>query len=316
MRPITSFSRYCECEYVAEKINAAYDMKSNAYDELGKIKNQDYILFGDDDITVILKGLRTWFEMGKVHGANGPSGKSRKIIFYGGEGLLAIAFRVMRAALFLRGKWKLLRKIKKENESQRLARVAEALGIHPSQMIVLGEGRNTTEVLRSICQTVGDGKCLLVVTQRLAQIMKASIDFQCNQNPEKFGMSPLNVDYYVIHQEVRETMRWYNMQGAGGGRVAFHFWGHLVRRFDEYDGKFLNKPFEPSKELRESSEVLANDFLIKQRRGGLKRLLQYLPIINDIFWHAEEYLIDEMQAIKEAHQSLKEEFYFLNTRRI
>lgn len=301
---------------MAEKINAAYDMKSNAYDELGKIKNQDYILFGDDDITVILKGLRTWFEMAKVHSVNGPSGKPRKIIFYGGEGLLAIAFKVMRTALFLRGKWKLLRKIKKENESQRLARVAEALGIDRSQMIVLGEGRNTTEVLRSICQTVGDGKCLLVVTQRLAQIMKASIDFQCNQNPEKFGMSPLNVDYYVIHQEVRETMRWYNMQGAGGGRVAFHFWGHLVRRFDEYDGKFLNKPFEPSKELRESSEVLANDFLIKQRRGGLKRLLQYMPIINDIFWHAEEYLIDEMQAIKEAHQSLKEEFYFLNTRRI
>lgn len=316
MRPLTYFSRYCEYEFVAEKINATYDMKSTAYDELGKIKNQDFILFGDDDITAVLKGVRCWFQMNKEYGPNGPSGKQRKAVFYGGEGLLAIAFKVMKVALFLRCKWKLLRRVKKENESQRLARVAEALGIHRSEMIILGEGRNTTEVLRSICQTVGGGKCLMVVTQRLAQIMKASIDFQCNQNAEVFQMSPLKVDYYVIHQKVRETMRWYNMQGAGGGRVAFHFWGHLVRRFDEYDGKFLRKPFEPSKVIRMSSEVLANDFLIKQRRGGLKRLLQYLPIINDIFWHAEECLIDEVEAIAEANRELRKEFYFLNTRKI
>lgn len=313
MRPINFFTRYCECEYVAEKINAAYDMSSTAYDEQGRIKNCDYVLFGDDDITVVLKGLRTWYELNMVHGDKGPSGKERKAVFYGGEGLLATAFEVMRAGLTLRGKWKLKRKVKKENESQRLARVAEALGLHPVQMIVLGAGRNTTEVLRSICQTVGNGKCLLVVTQRLAQIMKASIEFQCNQNAEKFAMTPLNIEYYVIHQKVRETVRWYNMQGAGGGRVAFHFWGHLVRRFDEYDGKFLSKPFEPTKELRESSEVLAENFLIKQRKGGLRKVMQYFPIINDIFWHAEEYIADERMAIAESKKELKKEFYFLNT---
>ena len=316
MRPISFFSQYCECEYVAEKINAAYDMQSSAYDDCGKVKNYDYLLFGDDDITVVLRGLRVWYEIMKQFGPKGPSGKERKIVFYGGEGLLATAFKVMRFGLALQGKKKLRRRVQKENESERLARVAEKLGLDPSLMIVLGAGRNTTEVLRSICSAVDDKKCLLVVTQRLAQIMRCSINFQCNRNPEAFGMRPLDIDYYVIHQEVRDTIRWYNMQGAGGGRVAFHFWGHLIRRFDEYDGKFLEKPFEPSKELRESSELLARKFLIKQRRGGLRRLCQYLPIILDIFLHAEDIVKDEVDAIAAAKQELKKEFYFLNTQSI
>ena len=80
--------------------------------------------------------------------------------------------------------------------------------------------------------------------------------------------------------------------------------------------KFLEKPFEPSKELRESSELLARKFLIKQRRGGLRRLCQYLPIILDIFLHAEDIVKDEVDAIAAAKQELKKEFYFLNTQSI
>lgn len=297
--------RYYEYEFIARKLSKAYDMDSTCYDENGVLKNYDYLLMGDDDITVVLKGIHVWFEAKSLYGPCGPSGEERKIVFYGGKGLLALAFRCVKVGLFLQGKWKLMRELHPENESQRLARVAGELGIKPSEMVVLGEGTNTSEVLRSIAQTVGEKQCLLAVTQRLAMIMKSSIDFQCQKNATAFGTHPLKMDYFVIKQDVRDTVRWYNMQRAGGGRVAFHFWGHLLPRFDKYDGKFLQKPFEPSESLRESSRILEKNFLIKQRCGGLRKYCQYLPILWDVLQNGEAFIKDEKKAIEEAKEALK-----------
>jgi len=79
----------------------------------------------------------------------------------------------------------------------------------------------------------------------------------------------------------------------------------LVRRFDVYDGKFLRKPFEADEETKKADAILRQRFLIKQRVTGIRKiraLLQYVPILWDIFWHAEDYLEDERKAIEVAER--------------
>ena len=88
-------------------------------------------------------------------------------------------------------------------------------------------------------------------------------------------------------------------------RVALHLFASLVRRFEVYDGKFLRKPFEPDDALKKADALLRNRFLIKQRVGGIriiKAYLQYIPIMWDIFWNAENYLADEKKAIASAER--------------
>ena len=66
---------------------------------------------------------------------------------------------------------------------------------------------------------------------------------------------------------------------------------------------FLRKPFEPDETTKKADAILRSRFLIKQRVGGFKKiraLLQYIPIVWDIFWHAEDYLLDEQKAIATA----------------
>lgn len=293
---------------IANRLNDRYAVISDCYSQEGGIKNYDFFIFYDDDITSVLKGIRALALMVKTHGLCGPSGKRRKVVFVGGEGLLANAFKVMRIALLLRGKGKEFAALIPENEAQRLQRVALSLWVNPKDCILLDTGKNTTENLRLICDLVKDDTAIIAVTQRLALIFQQSVDFQCNQHPEKFGLSPLKIDLYVIKQTVEQTLRWYNFQIAGKGRVSFHFFAHLVKRFDNYDGKFLNKPFEPRVSLRKDSEVLSKKFLIKQRSNNPLKYFQYIPIIWDIFWNAEKYLDDEAMAIAEARADLKREF--------
>ena len=277
----------------ANIINRAYDV-SSTYDSH---KKYDYMVVYDDDITAVLKSMQTFWRI-KL---NNPQAK---LVTVGGEGLLATAFKVMRLALRLRFGRQKAASLHKESEGQRLKRVAMALGVPEKDIILLDKGKNTTQNLQEISNLpYVDGKpakMLVVSTQRLAMVFKQSAEFQCNLHPDKFGCKPLDYDMYVIHQDVEETLRWYNFQKAGKGRVVLHLYASLVRRFEVYDGKFLIKPFEPFPELKKADAMLRNRFLIKQRVGGLKMLrayCQYIPIVWDIFWHAEDYVYDEAKAI-------------------
>ncbi len=274
----------------AEVINQAYAVAST-FDEN---KRYDYMVIYDDDITAVLKSVSAYKKVKAVN-------PTAKLVVVGGEGLLAMAFSVMRLSLKVRGKNP--KDLKKESEAARLKRVAIALGIPEKEIIVLDKGRNTTENLQAISQLAQGKAALVVSTQRLAMVFKQSADFQCNEEPEKHGCSNLDYDLFVIEETVEETLHWYNFQIAGQGRVALHLFASLVRRFDVYDGKFLRKPFEADEDTKKADAVLRNRFLIKQRVGGFKKIramLQYLPIVWDIFWHAEEYLIDEQEAIMAA----------------
>lgn len=276
----------------AEVINQAYDVVST-YDVT---KKYDFMVVYDDDITAVLKSMNVYRQV-KMHNPE------VRLAVVGGEGLLATAFVVMRFSLKIRRKKLASNLLKKETEAIRLKRIAMDLGVPESEIIVLDKGRNTTENLQAISHLAKEKKALVVSTQRLAMVFKQSADFQCNDEPEKHGCIALDYDMFVIKQTVKETLRWYNFQAAGQGRVALHLFASLVRRFDVYDGKFLRKPFDVDETTRKADALLRNRFLIKQRVTGLRKIkamLQYVPIIWDIFWHAENYLIDERNAIMAA----------------
>jgi hypothetical protein len=274
----------------AEVINQAYNVEST-FDET---KHYDYMVVYDDDITAILKSIGAY----KKVKANNPAAK---LVVVGGEGLLATAFAVMRFSLKVRGKKSY--DLKKESEAGRLKRVAMSLGVPEDEIIVLDKGRNTTENLQAISELCQNKMALVVSTQILAMVFRQSADFQCNEEPYKHGCFHLDYDMFVIKETVAETLHWYNFQAAGNGRVALHLYASLVRRFDVYDGKFLRKPFEADEATKKADAILRNRFLIKQRVTGFKKIramLQYLPIVWDIFWHAEDYLNDEFCAILDA----------------
>ena len=285
----------------AELINQAYAVKSD-YD---LNKKYDFFVVFDDDITAVLKSLY-------VYRCLKEKNPKMKYVCVGGEGLLAVAFKVMRFSLKVRGKSFAQAHLQQETEGQRLKRIAKRLLVPEDDIILADHGHNTTENLREISEIAHGKKALVVSTQRLAMVFKQSAEFQCNQHPEEFGCRLLNYDIYVIEQTVSETLRWYNFQAAGGGRVAMHLFASLVRRFEVYDNKYLTKPFEPSEEVKKADALLRSKFLIKQRQTGWKLIrpyLQYVPIIWSIFWNAEEYLIDENRAIEDAELCALEEKY-------
>lgn len=280
----------------AEVINQAYAVQSN-YD---LSKKYDYFMVYDDDITAVLMSVHVYKMLKKEN-------PQMKFVTVGGEGLLAVAFEVMRFALKVRGNIVAYKCLRKETEAQRLKRVAMELGVEEDDIIVSDQGTNTTENLREMSKIAHGKKALVVSTQRLAMVFKQSAEFQCNQHPEEFGCRRFDYDMMVIPQTVQETLHWYNFQGAAGGAVALHLFASLVRRFEVYDGKFLTKPFEPSDEVKEADALLRSKFLIKQRHTGLKLFeayLQYIPIIWSVFWHAEDYLIDENDAIEACRAQL------------
>lgn len=273
----------------AEVINHAYDVEST-YDPM---KKYDFMVVYDDDITAVLKSMSVYRQV-KAQNINA------RLVVVGGEGLLETAFKVMRFSLMIRGKNFAYSLLKKETEAARLKRVAMLLGVPEDEIDVLDKGTNTTENLQAISRLTLGKKVLVISTQRLAMVFKQSADFQCNMEPKKHGCVKLDYDLFVIKQTVAETLRWYNFQIAGNGRVSLHLFASLVRRFDVYDGRFLRKPFEADEATKAADALLRNRFLIKQRVTGwkkLKALLQYIPIIWDIFWHSEDYLIDELDAI-------------------
>ena len=276
----------------AEVINSFYDVPST-YD---LSKSYAFFIVYDDDITAVLKSMHLY----RYFKQKNPA---MKMVVVGGEGLLSVAFDVMRFSFNLCGQKMAHMRLQRETEAERLKRIALLLGATENDIIVADGGHNTTENLQQMSKIASGKKSLVVSTQRLAMVFKQSADFQCNQHSDQFDCLPFDYDLYVIHQSVSEILRWYNFQAAADGRVALHFFASLVRRFEVYDGKFLNKPKEPTPEVLEADALLRSRFLIKQRLSGFKKLrayTQYIPILWSIFINATEHLIDENDAILDA----------------
>ena len=276
----------------AEVINSCYDVASS----YNRRENYRYVFILGDDITTVLKSMATCRDIA----CRNPD---VKFVMVSGDGLSDGVFKVMRFAAKVRGLNDIYQRLQPESGAQHLKRVALALEMPEKYIMTVDGGRNTTENLRLMSMIADGKKSLVISTQRLAMIFKQSADYQCNRYPERFYCRHFDYDMYVIHQNVMQTMRWYNLQAAGGGRVALHLYASLVRRFEVYDGKFWEKPFEPDKKLHQADSLLRPKFMIKQKRHGLgwiKALFQYVPIIWDVFWNPERYLEDESEAIASA----------------
>lgn len=264
----------------AELLNKVY--KAESVQERNLL-NYDNVIFYDDDITVVLEGAKLWFKLKALYGDKGAVMRQpRRAIFLGGKGLMS--------------SW-----LYKETEGRHLASVATKMGIEKERQVILDQGTNTGECLRELRRylcppgIVYSGRCLIVVTQRLSLILKQSIALQWPQ---------LDADYYVIEQSVEESCRLYNGMALAGGRPLLHFWAHVVNRFDRYNGLFMIKPFEPAPEVREAGDLLAQNFLIKQRVNSLRKYLQYVPILWDLLRKRKAICRAEAEAIAEAKKSL------------
>ena len=285
----------------AEVINQAYNVPST----LDWNEKYAYFMVFDDDITAVLKSIYVYRRLKKRN-------PEMKYVVIGGQGLLSIAFKVMRFSLWVRSYSYALSHLKKETEAERLKRVAMALNVDAKDIVVADGGRNMCHNLQAMCWIADGQKSLVVTTQRHAMVFKQSAEFQCNMYPDTFGCRRFNYDMYVIEQTVVETLQWYNFQAAGKGLVALHFFASLVRRFEVDNGRFLIKPFEPSDEVKKADAVLRTRFVIKQHLGGLgavRAVFQYIPIIWDIFCNPIEYLVDENLAIEDAALCAHEEAY-------
>ncbi len=64
------------------------------------------------------------------------------------------------------------------------------------------------------------------------------------------------------------------------------------------------KPFEPDEDTRAAGDLLARHFLIKRRRGGLRKYLQYIPILWDLLLKKKAIKRSEAKAIAEAKKKL------------
>lgn len=261
---------------LAEKINQAYHVKSNCFNEKGQLKNYAFVIFYDDDITSALEGAKAWHELNLLYGPY-CNGVLRKCICVGGKGLLS-------------------KFLYKESEARHLANVAIALGVPENCIIIADKGTNTTENFIAIKKLIGTELSLVCITDRLAAIFEQS---RLLQFPE------LKIDCFVIQQSVKETLQLYNGFALANGAVALHFWAHVVRRFDENNGKFLIKPFEPSKDVREAASTLEKRFLIKQRINSLRKYFQYIPILVDLLIKKSAIAKAEKQAIEQAKKDLK-----------
>jgi len=285
----------------AEIINQAYDVKSN----YSLDKKYDLMFIHDDDITSVLYSIQTYNILKKIN-------PDLKLVMVGGSGLLVVAYKVMRLGLGVRRMFdpkirRYLHLTKNETEAKRLKRIATQLWVPESDIIVSDIGNNTSDNLKQMSNIAKGKKSLVVCLQKNAMIFKQSAEFQCVQHPEMFGMEYFDFDLMVIHQSVEENAEWYNFYVAGNYKVALHMFASLVRRFEVYDGKYLVKPFEPDDIVKNAANELEKRFLIKQRLTGVKKvraLLQYIPLVWDIFWNAERHYHSERLAIIKAKKML------------
>ena len=106
-------------------------------------------------------------------------------------------------------------------------------------------------------------------------VFRQSADFQCNEEPEKHGCVALDYDMYVIKQTVEETLRWYNFQIAGHGRVALHLYASLVRRFEV-------SPSEQNLLEKLKAGISRQEF--EQEFGGMLSLFGNVHALLDSLW--------------------------------
>lgn len=86
---------FCIRDYFMSDKNFAYKPFLTRAESMPKyfggkrLKNCDYVVVYDDDMTSAFEGAKLWWELKRLYDDNGPSGKKRKLICLGGKGKLS-----------------------------------------------------------------------------------------------------------------------------------------------------------------------------------------------------------------------------------
>lgn len=231
--------------------------------------NFDYVVAYDDDPTsaiVVVKDL--WWDLYHRFGVNGPSGKRRKLVCVGGCG---------KMSSFL---YRKLMPGKKLSEADLQKITATLMYVSPEDIITVSGGRNTGDNLRNLSGVIGGTTAIMAVTQRLSAIVKYS---QTYQFPE------MKLSYYTIYEKAEQSMKLMNGMALAGGKPLLHYWAHVVRRWESYSDtsasqRFMSPVIGIDEIIEANAEYLEKRYLIKQPGWSVQKVLQYVPILWDLFF--------------------------------
>lgn len=258
---------------------------------LRKLKNADFVVCYDDDVTSAYHAARLWWQLYCTYGKTGPSGEKRKFICVGGQGLMSL--RLYKS---------LMKNEARKTEGRLLAKTVQSLYVSEEDIIVCDKGSNTGENLEEIAQVVGNKTAVAAVTQRLSLILYMS---QKQQKPE------LKLDYFVIWQSVSETCSYMNGMRFASAKPILHYWAHVLRRWKNYSAeknKFMLPVFGVDQETEKRAARLQPKYVVKQRDFPLKAMWQMLPFVADLAVHGKRAQHEYNINVRQWQKELRHEF--------
>lgn len=195
-----------QCYYDAAKLlHETLRIKTNCYDENGKIIRATQIVAIDDDATSALYAALLFYEIRRTYGY------SPKMLCVGGKGLMS-------------------KHTHQKSEAELLAYVLEKLGIKRQFITCLGEGRNSGDNVLAVAKATAKGEVTLwCVTQRLSLRLERTQAQQAQQ---------LKSYYFVIEEKITEVMKYYNGKWLCGGQMLLHELASILNRCEAYAGTF------------------------------------------------------------------------------
>lgn len=255
------------------------------------LKNADFVVCYDDDVTSAYHAVRLWWQLYCIYGKTGPSGEKRKFICAGGKGLMSS--RLYKA---------LMKNEARKTEGCLLAKTARSLYVASGDVIICDKGSNTGENLEEIARVVGDKTAIAAVTQRLSLILYMS---QKQQQPK------LKLDYFVIWQSVSETSRYLNGMRFASAKPILHYWAHVLRRWKNYSAernKFMLPVFGIDQETEKCAARLQPKYVVKQRDFPVKAMWQMLPFLVDLAVHGKRAQYEYNLVLRQWQKDLRQEF--------
>lgn len=236
-----------------------------------RVKNVDFIICYDDDITSALYATLLFWHLYDRFGPYGPSGEVRKIVCVGGRGLMSkFLYR------------SLMKGEQRKTEGKLLKKVCMRQQVPEEVIVVCDNGNNTGANLNEIEAVIGNKTAIVAVTQRLSMILYMS---QQQQKPD------LELDYFVIFESVKDTCKYMNGMRFCNCKPILHFWAHVYRRWRIYSrGKeiFMTPVFGVDEDIEKSAELLQDKYFAKQQGFEVRGLWQMIPFLVDLLFNGKK----------------------------
>ena len=238
---------------MAERLYEVLCLPSDCYDENGTLKNFDYVVAIDDDVTSAIHAVKKAREIHKIYG------RYPTILCVGGKGILS-------------------RHLYNKTEAEVLADVCIDLG-YPKDLVWykdLETGKNTGENIRNVAKLTRSHfkhrpEILFCVTKR--QSLRYILTQQ-KQAPY------INAGWYVIEESMKQACKMMNGKSLYGGEMMVHEIAGILPRCQQYEGKYQEyPPFEiTALDFLSQAAYLAQNYCLKL--GGRPRYNNALECVG------------------------------------